>query len=65
MEEMVCAENNAGYFNYEIVPLRQPDKPDFCVRRSMLFSDSLECPVLATNGRLVFEHFPMWRETGR
>jgi hypothetical protein len=27
--EMVCAENNADYFDYEIVPLPQADKTDF------------------------------------
>ena len=29
MEEMVCAENNAEYFSYEVVPLLQAGKPDF------------------------------------
>ena len=29
MIEMVCAENNTGYFNYDVVPLLQADKPDF------------------------------------
>jgi hypothetical protein len=29
MIEMVCAENNTGYFNYGVVPLLQADKPDF------------------------------------
>jgi hypothetical protein len=29
MIEMVCAENNTGYFNYGVVPLPQADKPDF------------------------------------
>jgi hypothetical protein len=27
--EMVCAENNTGYFDYNVVPLPQADKPDF------------------------------------
>ena len=27
--EEICAENNAGYFNYDVVPLPQADKPDF------------------------------------
>jgi hypothetical protein len=27
--EMVCAENNTGYFDYDVVPLPQADKPDF------------------------------------
>ncbi len=27
--EMVCAENNSGYFDYDVVPLPQADKPDF------------------------------------
>ena len=29
MIEMVCAENNTSYFNYDVVPLLQADKPDF------------------------------------
>ena len=29
MMEMVCAENNTGYFDYDVVPLLQADKPDF------------------------------------
>jgi hypothetical protein len=29
LEEMVCAENNADYFNYDVVPLLQSEKPDF------------------------------------
>ena len=29
MIEMVCAENNAGYFNYDVVPLPRADRPDF------------------------------------
>jgi hypothetical protein len=29
MPEMVCAENNTGYFDYNVVPLPQADKPDF------------------------------------
>jgi hypothetical protein len=29
MPEMVCAENNTGYFDYDVVPLLQADKPDF------------------------------------
>jgi hypothetical protein len=28
-EEMVCAENNVGYFNYEVVPIPTAAKPDF------------------------------------
>ena len=28
-EEMKCAENNEGYFGYDVVPLLQADKPDF------------------------------------
>ena len=28
-EEMVCAENNAEYFGYELVPLPHANKPDF------------------------------------
>jgi hypothetical protein len=27
--EDICAENNAGYFNYDVVPLPQADRPDF------------------------------------
>jgi hypothetical protein len=27
--EESCAENNANYFNYEVEPLPQADKPDF------------------------------------
>jgi hypothetical protein len=27
--EMVCAENNTGYFTYGVVPLPQADRPDF------------------------------------
>jgi hypothetical protein len=27
--EMVCAENNSGYFDYDVVPLPHADKPDF------------------------------------
>jgi hypothetical protein len=27
--EMICAENNLGFFNYDVVPLLQADKPDF------------------------------------
>ena len=29
MIEMVCAENNSDYFNYDVVPLPQVDRPDF------------------------------------
>jgi hypothetical protein len=29
MVEMVCAENNAGYFTYDVVPLPHADKADF------------------------------------
>jgi hypothetical protein len=29
LEEEVCSENNATYFNYDIEPLPQADKPDF------------------------------------
>jgi hypothetical protein len=29
MVEMVCAENNTGYFSYDVVPLPHADKPDF------------------------------------
>ena len=29
MAEMVCAENNDGYFHYDVVPLPHADKPDF------------------------------------
>ena len=29
MEEMVCAENNTDYFNYDVVPLPQANRPDF------------------------------------
>jgi len=29
MIEMVCAENNDGYFNYDVVPLPHADQPDF------------------------------------
>ena len=29
MAEMVCAENNASYFNYDVVPLLHADNPDF------------------------------------
>ena len=29
MAEMVCAENNTGYFGYDVVPLPHADKPDF------------------------------------
>jgi hypothetical protein len=27
--EMICAENNANYYNYELDPIPQADKPDF------------------------------------
>jgi hypothetical protein len=27
--EMVCAENNVGYFSYDVPPIPQADKPDF------------------------------------
>ena len=29
LEESVCAENNVNFFNYDVVPLPQADKPDF------------------------------------
>jgi len=29
MTEMVCAENNLNFFNYDVVPIPQADKPDF------------------------------------
>jgi hypothetical protein len=29
MPEMVCAENNTGYFAYDVVPLPHADRPDF------------------------------------
>jgi len=29
MVEMICAENNAEYFNYDVVPLPHADKADF------------------------------------
>jgi hypothetical protein len=29
MGEAVCAENNAKFFNYDVDPIRQTDKPDF------------------------------------
>jgi hypothetical protein len=29
LAEDSCAENNANYFNYEVEPLPQADKPDF------------------------------------
>jgi hypothetical protein len=29
MIEMVCAENNVSYFNYDVVPIPQASKPDF------------------------------------
>jgi hypothetical protein len=29
MVEMVCAENNDGYFNYDVVPIPHADRPDF------------------------------------
>jgi hypothetical protein len=29
MEEMVCAENNNDYFDYDVVPLPQSNKPEF------------------------------------
>ena len=29
MTEAICAENNYGFFNYEVVPIPQADKPDF------------------------------------
>jgi hypothetical protein len=28
-DEAICAENNASYFNFEVVPIPQADKPDF------------------------------------
>jgi len=27
--EEVCAENNAGFFNYDVEPMPHADKPDF------------------------------------
>ena len=29
LAEEACAENNSGYFGYEVEPLPQADKPDF------------------------------------
>jgi len=29
LQEVICAENNANYFNHEIDPMPQADKPDF------------------------------------
>ena len=29
LDELMCAENNADFFNYEVVPLPQASKPDF------------------------------------
>jgi len=29
MTELMCAENNISFFNYDVVPLPQADKPDF------------------------------------
>ena len=29
MTEMICAENNLNFFNYEVVPIPQADQPDF------------------------------------
>jgi hypothetical protein len=29
MLELMCAENNISFFDYEVVPLPQADKPDF------------------------------------
>lgn len=29
LEEVVCAENNENYFNYDVLPLPQDDTPDF------------------------------------
>ena len=29
MTEMICAENNLNFFNYDVVPIPQADKPDF------------------------------------
>ena len=29
MTEMICAENNLNFFNYEVVPIPQADRPDF------------------------------------
>src|SRR5882672_3660057 len=29
MIEMVCAENNVAYFNYDVIPIPTADKPDF------------------------------------
>ncbi len=29
LTEMICAENNLNFFNYEVAPIPQADKPDF------------------------------------
>jgi hypothetical protein len=29
MTEMICAENNLNFFNYEVVPIPQAERPDF------------------------------------
>jgi hypothetical protein len=29
MREAVCAENNARFFDYDVEPIPQSDKPDF------------------------------------
>jgi len=29
MPEMICAENNNGYFDYDVVPIPHADRPDF------------------------------------
>ncbi|HKD26120.1 MAG TPA: hypothetical protein VKC66_09475 [Xanthobacteraceae bacterium] len=29
MTEMICAENNLNFFNYDVVPIPQADRPDF------------------------------------
>ncbi len=29
LPEKACAENNQNYFNYDVEPLPQADKPDF------------------------------------
>jgi hypothetical protein len=29
MTEMICAENNVNFFNYEVAPMPQAEMPDF------------------------------------
>jgi len=29
MTEMICAENNLNFFNYDVAPIPQADRPDF------------------------------------